>query len=87
MEKYRASLRGISKHEIIKETDKNVFFKTNSGREAREMKISDWQSWHNSFFEAKEFLIKKELNEINKLKYQIEYHENNICEINKLKDL
>ena len=72
--KYRANYNSIKEFEIIKETEKQVVYKNERGAENREAKISDWCSWHNTFEEAREYIIQKEMKSIEQLLSRIKYH-------------
>jgi predicted nucleic acid-binding Zn-ribbon protein len=67
MIKYRTQWDKIEALEIEKETAKTVTIK---GR--RENKKSDWQNWHNTFEDAKQFLIDNAQKEIDGLRYRLE---------------
>lgn len=66
----------IESFEVVKETEKQiVFIKTgwnNKTIEERELKESSYHKWHNSFDEAKQYLINKQSNRIKSLEKQIE---------------
>ena len=67
MNKYRTSYGKIKKFSIEKETAKTVFY---NGR--REAKSCEWQSWHDTFNEAKTHLIVKAQIKVGSLKLSLE---------------
>lgn len=58
--------------EIVKETAKQVTFKTERGGERREAKRSEWQNWHDSFEKAKQFLLTRTEKSIQCLQQRVE---------------
>ena len=68
--KYR--LNSIEAQEIERETDKSVWYSHEgyNGKlhERRELKISDYCSWFDTFQEAKAYVIKKRENKIERLR-------------------
>ena len=82
MKKFRANYgTRIEEFEVTKETDKQVVYINNMGREIREAKKSDWASWHNSKEDAVNFLISKEQAKIDEKLKQIQYHKDNMNKI------
>ena len=84
MKKYRARFNKIEEFEVIKETEKQVVYLNERGRESREAKTADWQSWHNTKEEAKEFMANKKRKEIEQLNNRIDYLNKEINAIYKL---
>lgn len=84
MKRFRAGFNRIEEFEIIKETEKQVVYMSERGREEREAKISDWQSWHNSKEDAINYLVLKKQKEINICLKRIEYLKEEINRIYKL---
>lgn len=66
MIKYRARFEEITKHEIVKETAKQVVYKTERGHERREAKETDWYIWKDSFDEAKQALLDRKQEAVDK---------------------
>lgn len=79
MEKFKTTYGdSITKYEVIKETEKQITFiyrwewnKENKFRERRENKDSSYHKWHNTFEEAKNYLIKYNEKQIENLENQI----------------
>lgn len=86
MIKYRTGgyLKKIEVIEIVKETAKQVTFKTERGGERREAKRSEWKNWHDSFEEAKQFLLTKAENDLQALQQRVEDYK---VELEKIKAL
>lgn len=82
--KFRARFNKIEEFEVIKETEKQLVYLDERGRECREAKITDWQSWHNSKEDAKEFMIGKKRKEIEQLNNRIDFLNKEINEICRL---
>jgi len=68
IKKYKAIFGKIEECEILRETDKQIVKVNSLGREVRESKISDWQSYHDTYEDAKAHLIQKEEKEVDRLK-------------------
>jgi len=49
----------IEKLEVIKTSEKSVWFATSRGNESRELKETSYQKWFESKNEAKDFLVNK----------------------------
>lgn len=81
MKKYRAKWNGIEELEIVKESEKQIVYKSERGADIMEAKISEWASWHNTFEEAREYLIQKEMNNIEHLLSRIKRHNKTIDKI------
>lgn len=71
----------IEEREIVKETDKTVFFLTSSGREDREAKISGYARWFDIRQEAIDFMRVRVENNIKNLRANIEKQEKELQEI------
>jgi hypothetical protein len=84
MIKFRERWNEIKEYEVVKETEKQLTYIDEYNRQQREAKVSDWQSWHDTKEEARSFLIVKKMKEIEKLKAQIKYKEEEIERIQKL---
>ncbi len=84
--KYRSRWSSIEAFEVIKETNAFVVFKNkhNHNKPGREAKRSDWQNWHDSFQEAKLFLIEQQNIKILMIKQKLKYAEQ---ELEKLREL
>jgi hypothetical protein len=63
MIKYRTRCNTIKKVEIIRETKNSVFVKDQEGQR-REAKRSSWDNWHDSFEDAKAFLVENAEREV-----------------------
>lgn len=70
----------IEKVEIEKETNFFVFFK--NGR--RDGKRTEWQSYFDSFQEAKDFLITQKIIRIEQVKEKLKYYEKELEKIQSL---
>lgn len=71
MKKYRIDYGDkIQKFEVLRETEKTVFYIKNN-REERELKISNWAKWFDTFEEAKIFLTVKYKMEIERAEYRL----------------
>jgi hypothetical protein len=82
MKKFRACYSGkIEELEIIKETEKQIFFISNSGMKTRENKLSNWASWHHTKEDAIDYLVSKENEEIESRLREIKYIKEKIKEI------
>lgn len=72
MIKYRLYSGEIKPYEVVKETPKQVvylkrhYFKSEEFVEEREMKISHWWSWHDTFEQAKNYLLFTKEQEVNR---------------------
>lgn len=87
MYKYRAVFDKVDKHKIEKETDKQVVYIGTNGHAYKEAKLSSWYSWHNTFEEAKLFLIKTKIADINQIKDQLEYENEQLDKLQKLTEV
>lgn len=83
MIKYRTTFNDIESINIERETNNQVIFKSH-GRTVRENKTSDWRNWHNTWGEARDFLVKGVSLEIQCLRKELEQAE---MEIDRLKAL
>jgi len=53
MKKFRAYRNEIVEHEVVKETEKQIVYKSKwGGNDIRESKNTTWYSWHDSKDEA-----------------------------------
>ena len=74
MKKFRTfSNHQITEYEVVKETEKQIVYLNERGREMREAKISDWASWHDTKSDAKDYLTTRELRKVKNYSDQIEY--------------
>jgi tryptophanyl-tRNA synthetase len=76
MIKYRTLDGRIEAHEVLQETDKMVVLapKTSANsfkHERKEAKRSDWQNWHDTWGEAKLFLIEDVQKELDALRLRL----------------
>jgi len=70
MIKYRTRYERIEAIEVLRETEKQVVL---SGKmERRENKRSDWSNWHDTFDDARNFLIDLSEKEIKTLQSRID---------------
>ena len=77
----------IQKIEVIKETDKCVYvFNPHRGKEGRENKVTSYYVIHDTFEQAKQYLIDKAKEKIKLYKDQLSRVEKELIEINKLKE-
>jgi hypothetical protein len=82
MKKYRARFNGIEEFEFVKETEKQIVFKSNrGGSDLRENKTAHWYSWHDTKDQAKEALILDMERKIESLKANIVNNENELSKI------
>lgn len=85
MKKFRANYgTKIEEFEIIKETEKQIVYKDQFGRESREGEISGYSSWHDTKEDAINYLIHKKQVEIDNCVSRIEYYKTEIEKIKKL---
>lgn len=82
--KYKAYLGRIEKVEIIKETSKMVLIKSVTYGERRELKESDWYSYHDTFEDAKNWIINHIQSKIDNYKRQIEIKEKELDKAKRL---
>ena len=74
MKKFRTfSNHQITEYEVVKETEKQIVYLNERGREMREAKILDWASWHDTKSDAKDYLTTRELRKVKNYSDQIEY--------------
>jgi len=72
MIKYRAAFKSIEPVEVVRETDKCVWVKHNGiGSERRSNKISDYESWFDTWDEAKAHLVKIAEDDLNRARLQL----------------
>lgn len=92
MKKYRLYSGSIKAYEVVKETPKQIvylkarFFNDEKLFEEREMKVSYWHSWHDTFEQAKNHLIEDRKKEINVLLIRIKKLEDDLADIELLKE-
>ncbi len=90
MKMYRSKSYGINitEHEITRQTDSFIYYLDDCGRERREGKETNWQTWHNTKIEALEHLLKGANDKIDSLNSQLQVarsHKGSIeSEINKI---
>lgn len=77
MIKYRTRDDKIEAHEILRETEKTVVLapKTSANpfkQERKEPKRSDWQNWHDTWDDAKAFLVEGAQKEVDVLRARLE---------------
>jgi len=85
MKKFRTRYGNtIQSFEIVKETEKQIVYLQENGRECREAKLSDWGAWHCTFEEAKQHLIDKCLAKIKSYEDMASYARNELEKINKI---
>lgn len=80
MIKYFTYSYEIQSEEIQKETEKFIF--RNNG--IREAKNTEWKNWHDSWLDAHDFLIKKQIKEISKTESRLQEHKNKLLKIQNL---
>ena len=81
--------RHIEKREILRETAKTVIFEEESWgeiRERKELKRSDYHSWHNTWEEAKNFLVSKARSKLEYAKRDLDRARSNLQKIERLKE-
>lgn len=66
IKKYRSCFGKIEAWDVVRETPKTVIVINHLGREVREHKVTSWYSYHDTFEEAKQHLIDKAQEEVNK---------------------
>lgn len=87
MIKYRTRFESeIEALEVIKETEKQIVFVGNLGAQNRESKRSDWQNWHDTFEDARQFLLEKSESEAVSLRKRLEEVKKRIETIKGLKE-
>lgn len=85
MIKYRTKIfEQIEKFEVISETEKTITYNPSGVKVIKEFKNPSWNTWHNSFDEAKEYLICLKKQQIVKLASQINDINIKIEKLNKL---
>lgn len=72
MLKYRTYWGKITPIEVIRETEKTVVLPGHRGREIREAKRSEWQNWHDTWEDARQFLLNKAQSRVDSLRAQLE---------------
>lgn len=81
--KYKTYFEEISKVEIDRETETSVWLKDHK-HSVR--KINSYESYHNTFKEAKEHLIQIQLKEIARIESSINYYQDKLLKIEKIKE-
>lgn len=76
MIKYKATdyLNRIEKVEIERETDKSVWYKSQSGRMMTDRKVTNDIGFFDTWEEGKEFLLKLADNEVQRVRKSLEYY-------------
>jgi len=69
---------------MVKQTDHQIIYRDEKGREYRENKSGSYWSWHDTKEEARERMISDCNNEISKLNKSIERQKNKISKIQSL---
>jgi hypothetical protein len=88
MIKYRTRLNAIEMLHVDKETDKTVTVRHSSkGRAYRENKRSDWSNWHDSWEEAKVFLVDEALKKVASAEKAVQYEKEKLAAAEALKPL
>ena len=87
MKKYRALFEQIESYEVVKETPKQIIYINNSGREIREQKMTGYYSWHDSYDDAKQALIEKHSDDVEKKERQLEYAKEKLRKVGGLLDV
>lgn len=81
--KYKTYFESIQKVEIDKETKDSVWL---NGNKYSVRKINSYESYHDTFNEAKEYLKQKQLKEIESLKNSIKYYEDKLEKIEAIEE-
>lgn len=84
--KYRMTFGHIQKHEVVKETPKQIHFLTRSGSVIRSPKTASFFSWHDTFEDAKNQMIKNSEERIAILKDTLSYEERHLLRFRELKE-
>ena len=85
MKKFRAYRDEIIEHEIVKETEKQIVYKSKwGGNDIRESKDARWYSWHDTFEDAKQKLVEDAKSKINTCIYSLEYAKKELSKIEAL---
>lgn len=84
--KYRMTFGHIQKHEVVKETHKNIHYITKSGLLNKVPKTTSFCSWHDTFEDAKNQMIKNSEARIKYLKDTLEYEERHLLRFRELKE-
>ncbi len=80
MEKFKTTYGDtITKHEVVKETEKQIVFihkwldfnNVQRSKEIRESKETSYTKWHDTFEDAKNYLIEKAEKNIKNLEFQL----------------
>lgn len=87
MKKFKAhhSFLEITEHECVKETDHLVTIMQN-GKPVKQGKITQYDSWHDTFDDAVNFLMVMEHKKLQGILEKAQYHRDRIDEINNLKN-
>jgi hypothetical protein len=81
MKKYRAQFYKIEEIEVLRETEKQVVLMNG----LRESKTTEWQSWHDSFEDAKQHLIDAAQKDIDSINTRLNFAKERLEKINSLK--
>lgn len=68
----------IDSYEVLKRTKKHVWFRSEKGVVKDRRKGKRWR-WHDSFFEARNYLLSKAFNESEKLEQDIKKKKNRLA--------
>lgn len=63
---------GIEAVEVIRKTENQVVYLNDRGVEQRENKRSEWQNWHDTWEQARDFLMECSQNKVDVLRRQLE---------------
>jgi hypothetical protein len=83
MKKYRTQFDEIKEIEVLRETEKQVVLMNG----LRESKTTEWQSWHDSFEDAKKHLIDAAQKDIDSISVRLYYAKERLEKINNLKEV
>lgn len=84
MVKYRTVFNEIKACEVLRETGNFVYIKRSNGKERREAKFTCWQSWHDTWEEAKAHLIAEQVKKVDALREQLNREFHKISELEAL---
>jgi hypothetical protein len=91
MKKYRVHDDTIQAHEVIRETEKSIWYlqrvyHTREMIENRELKESNYHSWHDSWQEAKAHLVGKFEKAVMDLRHELAHAEVNLERVRAMKE-
>ena len=81
MKKYRTQFDEIKEIEVLRETEKQIVLMSG----LRESKTTEWQSWHDSFEDAKQHLIDAAQKDIDSINTRLNFAKERLEKINSLK--